>query len=400
MEIDRTSADVNLQLRSWLEGVVRTGSATVTLDRLDVVGAVEGDVLTYDGAEAAWSDVVAAGGCDLSVVSERVSELTCGTTTVRVRTPGEYIAVTGNADSVRLRASGAVTIVGGSGVPAPSGTYVGLSRGATNYYCAIEGTGALTCQGSRYSYAYSAPPAGSYVDVACSIGGGVDGYCCGVLTGGTVTCWDVRNPGTRQRRPAAGLSRWRRPPKAPAPGLEAGSSPCSVWSVRSPIRALARRANRSAGVLSSEFSSLWTTQVEPFVEIRTSPFLRLSKPRAVPHRVDDASRRGRALPCPCRLGMSSGSRVTRSSHRPPIKCWRRSARPSTTRTRPGYPLHPRVMDTPCRVGFGAHAAHGLHLCPVRVGSSDAAEGDRESRTSADANAPIRPWMEGVARTAG
>ena len=170
------------------------GSATVTLDRLDLAGALAGDVLTYDGVDAAWTDVVAAGGCGLAVVSERVSELTCGPTTVRVRTPGEYIAITGPQDTVRLRASGAVTVVGGAAIPAPSGAYVGLSRGAGFYYCAIDGTGALTCQGSRYDYGFNPSPTGSFTDVACS-SGVANGYCCGVLTSGTATCWDFRNAG-------------------------------------------------------------------------------------------------------------------------------------------------------------------------------------------------------------
>ena len=165
-------------------GLWGCGSAAVTLDRLDIGGAVEGDVLTYDGVEATWSDVVAAGGCNLSVVSERVSELTCGPTTVRVRTPGEYIAVTGTQDRVRLRADGTVTIVGEAQVSAPSGIFAGLSRGNGNYYCAMDGAGGLTCQGSTGASNFDPAPAGNFTDVACG-----ETFCCGVLVGGTVACW-------------------------------------------------------------------------------------------------------------------------------------------------------------------------------------------------------------------
>ena len=175
-------------------GLWACGSEEVTLDRLDLAGALAGDVLTYDGVEATWTDVVAAGGCGLTVLSERVSELACGATTIRVRTPGEYIALTGYQDIVRLRADGSVTIVGGVELLAPSGTYVALSRGAADYFCAIDGSGALTCQGSRYDRGFTTAPAGSYVDVACAEVG-PNGYCCGVLAAGSLSCWDYRDSG-------------------------------------------------------------------------------------------------------------------------------------------------------------------------------------------------------------
>ncbi len=167
------------------------GTSTVSLDRLDVAGAAPGDVLTYDGVEATWSDVVAAGGCGLSVVSERVAELTCGATTVRVRTPGEYIAAAGSQGRVRLRADGTISLTGIDLLPPPSGTYVALSRGDNSYYCGIAGSGAIDCQGMTWA-GYLSPPGGSYVDVACYD----TSFCCGVQSGGTVTCWDLSGGGT------------------------------------------------------------------------------------------------------------------------------------------------------------------------------------------------------------
>ena len=180
----------------WNDGLGQweCGSATVELDRLDVAGATTGDVLTFDGFSAAWEETAAAGGCNLAAVSDRVASLTCGATTARLRIPGEYIAVAGYQDTVRLRADGTVTLIGAMQVGAPTGTYVGLSRGNSSYYCAIDAAGVLSCQGSIHAYAYSAGPGGSFVDVACREDG-ANGHCCGIQTGGLATCWDFRDPG-------------------------------------------------------------------------------------------------------------------------------------------------------------------------------------------------------------
>lgn len=168
------------------------GSSTVTLDRLDTTAATSGQVLTYDGAQTAWEDAGAAGGCGLSAISERVAELTCGTTMVRVRIPGEYLAVTGPGDNVRLRSNGTITMSGGGAIAPPSGTYSTLSRGrGGSHYCGITASGDIDCQ-NTLTVATLSPPAGSYLDVACEAG---DGWCCGVQTSGSVACWDIRAGG-------------------------------------------------------------------------------------------------------------------------------------------------------------------------------------------------------------
>ena len=162
------------------------GSSLVALDRLEVSIATSGDVLTFDGVGATWADVVAAGGCSVAAVSERVSELTCGATTVRVRTPGEYIALGGYNDSVRLRADGTLSVLGAAIGAAPTGPFVGLSTGSDSYYCAIDLGGGLACQDMSYPNAPPGP-AGSFSDVACA-----SNYCCALTTGaGSVTCWDT-----------------------------------------------------------------------------------------------------------------------------------------------------------------------------------------------------------------
>ena len=173
----------------WNDGLGQwdCGSATVALDRLDVASATAGDVLSFDGNDATWSDAVAAGACGLSVVSDYVSELTCGTTTVRVKTTGEYIAVGGPSDNIRLRSDGSLSVVGpyyGAGA-LPTGPFVGLSRGSDDYYCAIELGGALACQ-SFYSFSATPGPAGNYSDVSCAAN-----FCCAVNTAGAASCWDT-----------------------------------------------------------------------------------------------------------------------------------------------------------------------------------------------------------------
>ena len=172
----------------WNDGLGQweCGSATVALDRLDIASATAGDVLSFDGNDAAWSDAVAAGGCGLSVVSDLVSELTCGTTTVRVKTTEEYIAVGGPSDNIRLRADGSLSVVGTyTGASPPTGPFIGLSRGSDDYYCAIVSGGTLVCQ-SFYSSSAAPGPAGTYSDVSCAAN-----FCCAVNTSGAASCWDT-----------------------------------------------------------------------------------------------------------------------------------------------------------------------------------------------------------------
>ena len=155
------------------------GSSLVSLDRLDVAGASSGQVLTYDGGAAAWTEAGSTGsGCVVVSTDGTFAELDCGGTSLRLTVQEEYVdLINGN---VRLRADGTLKDWTGLG---PSGTFASV-WGRNTVNCAIDPLGAATCWGTAGT-TLNPIPAGAYQQIECWTEA-----CCGILTSGALTCWN------------------------------------------------------------------------------------------------------------------------------------------------------------------------------------------------------------------
>ena len=168
----------------WNDGsqLWECGSASVTLDRLDTAAAVGGQVLTYDGAQAAWEDPGAtSGGCSMSATGAGVLTLDCGGTLFRVPVEEEYIGLIDG--QTRLRADGSLKDYTGL---APAGVFTEVF-GSDRIRCAIDGGGATTCWRNSPADSLVQPPAGAYESGTC---GGGD-VCCAITQVGSLVCWDA-----------------------------------------------------------------------------------------------------------------------------------------------------------------------------------------------------------------
>ncbi len=173
----------------------------VELPRLSTTGAADGEVLTFDGASAAWLPAPFAGDCSL-IAHEPVVDAAlfdCGTTEVRVRSRVGFTEVAvGSYFACGLRLDGGIDCWGledNGQLEAPEGTFVEVSAGMA-HACAVATDGSLACWGLD-SAGQATPPSGTFMSV--SAGGW---HTCAIADTTAVHCWG--SDGSGQATPAAG----------------------------------------------------------------------------------------------------------------------------------------------------------------------------------------------------
>ena len=188
-------------------------SEEVGLERLDMAGATEGQVLTFDGASISWAEPVAAStACEFTSDDGVSVYLSCDGTPLALPMTETYVEVEGG---VGLTADGALVdlrhgtllvaggVVGFGGIEAIFTPVGDAQEGPVVFRlgcAALEasaGSG-LDCWGPTSWAAAVESAAGSsqYQDVACvqgsrTVTSTTNSGCCALQTSGVIACWDA-----------------------------------------------------------------------------------------------------------------------------------------------------------------------------------------------------------------
>ena len=193
---DRAAWDVGL-------GDWTCESEAVALDRLETIGAAEGDILTYEGGVVTWSAPASSGSpCVLQADDPiaSVAVVLCGSTEVPLRRWEAFQQLSaGNDFTCGVTMAGAVRCWGdleAEVAATPAGTFSTLAAGE-NHACGINQSNGIECWGNDQSDQAS-PPTGSFSDVCAG-----NYLSCGMRTVGTVECWGSTSYG--QTNPPSGI---------------------------------------------------------------------------------------------------------------------------------------------------------------------------------------------------
>jgi hypothetical protein len=180
---------LSLPADTTLDGdALLTNASTLAVDMLDTAGAVDGDVLSFDGLNAGWSESVAGAGCVVDSISDdgNYTLLDCGGLKVQGLVARSLVEVSaGDYHTCGIDSAGYAHCWGadnnGESRP-PAGTFSSISAGS-GHTCGIDSSGAVQCWGADGNGETFAP-AGTFSSISTG-----HQYTCGVDSGGSVQCW-------------------------------------------------------------------------------------------------------------------------------------------------------------------------------------------------------------------
>ena len=194
--VDGDRAVWNAGLGQW-----ECGSSVVELDRLDTAGAVDGDLLSFDGVGVAWQAPGSpTGACILDDLDETSATLDCDGQPLRLALIDSYLGISGG---VGLRNDGSWVGVrygvehAASGIAIALGAFEMAPSDAAGQRlqsagCAALDAGGLRCWG--LVAAISSAVSDRYTAVACGHRGvsasSENAACCARNDIGIVSCWD------------------------------------------------------------------------------------------------------------------------------------------------------------------------------------------------------------------
>jgi hypothetical protein len=178
-----------------------TNASTLSVDMLDTAGAVDGDVLSFDGLNAGWSESGTGAGCVLESMDENSGyvSLNCGGIIFEaVLTPGVIAISAGSNHTCAIEKSGLVQCWGLNEygqISSPAGTFFAISAGYT-HTCGIDSSGTVQCWGQD-NHGQSTPPGGIFSTITAGAN-----HTCAIDSIGLVECWGQNSNG--ESSPPAG----------------------------------------------------------------------------------------------------------------------------------------------------------------------------------------------------